>query len=102
MCPDQTAPKLCDNMVVKHKICDCCILLKSELEDLKSELESCKAVIRILYEDSQIVRPLPRAVENIQTRDRVDKSQDKSGNQSEGWRNISNRRRIPQKAKWQP
>ena len=51
MCVEQTAPALFRKVVEKDNICECCDIIKSELDDLKSELKSCKEIIRILYED---------------------------------------------------
>jgi hypothetical protein len=99
---DQSAPILCDNAVVKNNICECYTTFKSELDDLKSELKSCKEIIRILYEDSQIVKSSPCAAEYSPNRVRIEKTQDKSCSQNEGWLNVIDRRRKPQNARRQP
>ena len=71
---EQIAPVLFSKVVVKDNICECCDIIKSELDDLKSELKSCKEIIRILYEDVQISKT-PRATGDIMNRDRAEEMQ---------------------------
>jgi D-ribose pyranose/furanose isomerase RbsD len=51
---EQIAPVLVSNVVVKENICECCNIIKSELVELKSELKSCREIIRILHEEVQV------------------------------------------------
>ena len=96
MCVEQTAPALFRKVVEKDNICECCDIIKSELDDLKSELKSCKEIIRILYEDAQIGKKTPCAVRDITNRDRVEEMQINPCARDEGWQNIVNQRRKPQ------
>jgi len=88
-------------VVVKDNICEYCDIIKSELEDLKSELKTCKEIIRILYEDVQIGKTTPRATGDIMNRDRNEEMQINSCAQDEGWRNVVSRRRKPQNTREQ-
>ena len=44
----QIAPVLQSELVEKNNICECCNLMRTELEELKSELKSCREIIRII------------------------------------------------------
>jgi len=98
---EQITPALFSKVVVKDNICECCDIIKSELEDLKSELKSCKEIIRILYEDVQIGKTIPRATGDIMNRDRDEEMQINSCAQDEGWRNVVSRRKKPQNTRKQ-
>jgi len=50
---EQVVQVLLSKVVEKDNTCECCNKIKSELDDLKSELKSCKEITRILYEDVQ-------------------------------------------------
>ena len=73
----------------KDNICECCNKIKSELDDLKSELKSCKEIIRILYEDVQFGKPTPRVAWDRINRDQITLMQINSCAQDEGWQNIT-------------
>ena len=90
VCVEQTVPALFRKVVEKDNICECCDIIKSELDDLKSELKSCKEIIRILYEDVQSGKTTPRAVWDITNRDRVEEMQINPCARDEGWQNIVN------------
>jgi len=91
VCVEQITPALYSKMVVKDNICECCDIIKSELDDLKSELKSCKEIIRILCEDVQISKTTPRATGDIMNRDLAEEMQINSCAQDEGWQNVANR-----------
>ena len=55
---EQITPALFSKVVVKDNICECC-------DTIKSELKSCKEIIRTLYEDVQIGKTTPRATGDI-------------------------------------
>ena len=101
VCVEQTTSALFRKVVEKDNIFECCDVIKSELDDLKSELKSCKKIIRILYEDVQIGKTTPSAVWDITNRDRVEEMQINSCARDEGWQNIANRRRKPQNTRGQ-
>ena len=46
-----SAPVFNSKLVEKENICECCVIIKAELDELKSELSSCKEIIRILQEE---------------------------------------------------
>ena len=46
-----SAPVFNSNLVEKENICECCVIMKAELDELKSELSSCKEIVRILQEE---------------------------------------------------
>ena len=71
VCVEQTAPVLFSNVVVKDNICECCNKIRSELDELKSELKSCREIIRILHEEAQVCKSTPRAAWDITNRDRI-------------------------------
>jgi len=93
---EQITPALFIKVVVKDNICECCDIIISDLEDLKSELKLCKEIIRILYEDVQIGKMTPRATGDIMNRDLAEEMQINSCAQDEEWQNVVNRRRKPQ------
>jgi hypothetical protein len=68
--------------------------MRAELEELKSELKSCREIIRIIQEEAQVIKPTPYAAWNIVNGDRTE---DLQANVQDGrWQNSSNRRRRPQ------
>jgi hypothetical protein len=98
---EQIAPAICNKVVVKDNICECCNMIKSELDVLKSELKSCKEIIRILYEDAQTGKSTPCAVEDISNGDRMEEIQTNLCAQNGGWRNVVNRKKKPQNTRRQ-
>ena len=95
----QIAPVLQSELVEKYNICECCNLMRAELEELKSELKSCREIIRIIQEEAQVIKSTPYAAWNIVNGDRTEELQ---ANVQDGWRqNSSNRRRRPQNIRTQ-
>jgi len=95
----QIAPVLQSELVEKNNICECCNLMRAELEELKSELKSCREIIRIIQEEAQVIKSTPYAAWNIVNGDRTEELQ---ANVQDGWRqNSSNRRRRPQNIRTQ-
>jgi len=101
VCSVNTAPTLVNNMVERVSFCACCITLKSELDGLRSEVESYKEIIRILYEDSQTSETTPRAADYTPYSGRPKQTQERSSTRDEGWLYASDRRGKPQNARRQ-
>jgi len=95
---EQIAPALCSKVVVKDNICECCNKIKLELDDLKSELKSCKEIIRILHENVQIDKSTLCATEVVANKDRMEEIQTNLCAQNEGWQNVVNRKKKPHNA----
>ena len=87
---EQITPALCSKVVVKDNICECCNKIKSELDDLKSELKSCKEIIQILYENVQIYKSTLCATEVVANKDCMEEIQTNLCAQNEGWQYVVN------------
>jgi hypothetical protein len=94
---NQTAPVLIRNIVVKDKICECCDIIQTELDELKLELKSCREIIRILQEEARVSTTMPHEVWDIPNGELIEKTQTNSWHQGNGWQNSTNQRRRPQK-----
>jgi hypothetical protein len=50
--------------------------MREELDELKSELKSCREIIRILREETQVFKTTPHEVWNIANGDQIEEIQD--------------------------
>jgi hypothetical protein len=101
VCVEQSAPVLLSKVVVKENICECCNIIESELVELKSELKSCREIIRKLHEEVQVGKSTPHAAWDMTNRDRIEQTQINAWPQDGGWQNPSNGRRRPQRVRIQ-
>jgi len=65
--------------------------MRADIEELKSELKSCREIIRIIQEEAQVIKSTPYAAWNIVNGDRTEELQ--ASVQDGWWQNSSNRRR---------
>jgi len=68
--------------------------MRAELEELKSELKSCREIIRIIQEEAQVTKSTPYAAWNIVNGDRTEELQ--ASVQDGWWQTSSHWRRRPQ------
>jgi hypothetical protein len=50
-CEVLTVPVFNGELVGKSNICECCSIMRTQLHELKSELNSCREIIKILQEE---------------------------------------------------
>ena len=83
-------------LVEKENICDSCVIMKAELDELKSEISSCKEIIRILQEELRGCSTMSQPVWKKANEDHKGKVPVNSSVHN-GWSQCSsNRRRKPQ------
>jgi hypothetical protein len=100
-CIEDSAPVLSDNVVEKEYICEGCNSMRLELNDLKIELKSCKEIIRMLHEETQVNKATQCAERDKKQGDQIEVIQSNTWTQSGNWQFTSDHRRRPRKIRRQ-
>jgi hypothetical protein len=100
-CIEDSAPVLGDNVMEKDNICEGCNIMRLELDELKIELKSCKEIIRMLHEETQVNKATPCAARDRKQGDQIEVIQSNAWAQSGDWQFSSDHRRRPRKIRRQ-
>ena len=77
----------------KGNVCKCCEKIKVELNEVKSELDSCREIIRVLQEELREISPPLQPAGNKANDDYKDNKESYNSLTSEEWTSFSSNRR---------